>query len=365
MFPAWNPLDPLGSLNEMILNALKAMNQLYERIISGPPRISNNESLLSRYQDALNTGNYLAYMVLVFVTAIALALFRKGSRIPKAFLVSFILAAITPSFLYFIDTLTVTGDQWTAAVTSMFDDTKTVDAPSFSNVILDIPAAIFTMFFGGVLTAYIVSYDIIIIIAKMLLPITYALSPLGKRAMQALNIVISLMLVATLLGRPLAALIIELGQFARATLPFGNTAFGATVYMILAYLLAGLSQITLTVALYHAAKAVEGKISSMVSGAVKTTVSNVATVNVRKSRENHSAGIQPVVPVPVPMGRGVMRDARTMATTAAKSDASRAALRGAIKVGSKAGAAAAAAVGQPKAAMVINRYGGKFAKRFR
>jgi hypothetical protein len=363
MFPAWNPFDPVGSLSELVLSALNEMTKLFQSTIAHPPRVSNNASLIDRYAASLQTGSYLAYMVLVFVITLTLALFRKGDRIIKALIVSLVFGAFAPSFLYIVDLMTSTGDDWSTAASQLFSGTASV--PAFGNPILDIPAAILALFLGSVVTAYIVSYDLLIIIFKMVFPLAYASSSYGKRAMQFLNVLISLGLVATLFGRPLAVLIMGMGQLAVQTFPGGNVPFIASIYSDISYLLAGLSQLVLTVALYKAVKEIEGRISSAVTGAVKSSITNSPTVNVLKAKTNQRAGVQPVIPVPVPMARGVVRDAKAMAAQTARTAASRRVLHKTIQVGSKGVAAAAAALGQPKAALVINKAGGKFAKRFK
>jgi hypothetical protein len=196
---------------------------------------------------------------------------------------------------------------------------------------------------------FIASYEFLIIVLKFWGPIAYAFGTLGTRAKQFSNMILSFGLVATIVGRPFAIFFLELGQVALQTTPLGKVGFFAMAFVVGSYVAAFVSQIVLFFVCYKGISAIEGFIGARIRGTTETLIRQTIRVDVQNIRKNNRAGLHPV-PVPVPVRRQMVQDAKTRA----KREGAKAAARKATTVAS----AAALATGHPAAGAALNKAGG-------
>lgn len=357
MAPLWfNPIDPFGSIKDQLLDLYKSMTDLFQRVFIDPPRVSNSTVFSGLYEESMNLAIYLSYILLVAVIVIAALAFRKIERVGKAFFIFLVLATLGPLWLWFVNQLILLGNDW-AQLMNFYDPPESSSAgeanilPGVSNDIGHIVGLGLALMAGSVLAGFIMTFDFFIIMFKFWGPIAFSISSFGKRAAQFSNIILSLGLVAAVFGRPFAVFFLEMGQVAVFTFPFGTTVFGAFVYTIGSYAIAGLSQLILIAACYKGIASVEGWIMSKTKGAVDATIKNIAKVDINKSNKNHTAGLKPtpVVIVDTNKKNYIKQEGAHVARNAASQAANKV-------------AAASAAAGHPWVGAGVKYAGGKVKK---
>lgn len=289
----FDPLHPLDSIRDDLLDLVNKMQNLIEQTLITPSPLPDVTLLTGFYDVANNLAGYIAYLVFVVAVVISALTFRKGKRVIHSIGVIIIIAMLTPEWAFIVDEMQQLGYNLSHFVTTLFNP-NTKNVPAIANVLGAIGAFFGALCGGSLLIAFISNYPIIIVFFKFWAPIAYSFSSFGKRSKQFSNLVLSLGLVATILGPAFAVFFIEMGEVFVSTFPFGHTVFGAYAYTITSYFLAGLSQIILIAVSYMGIVAVEGKIVAMSKGASQATIKNVAKVDVQRIRRNNSSGIKPV-----------------------------------------------------------------------
>lgn len=311
------------------------------------------------YVAGWNLAVSLGYSVFVFAVVLSMAFFRKGGRLVKALVVWLILSLAPNIWVPLVDELVAFGGTlghaaqfYTSEVggNSIFSIMPVVDSPLWS--LLGLTGS---LIWGGALAFFLWSYTPFIILFKFLGPVALVMTTVGERSRKLANIILSVGLVATFLGRPWAIFFISLGDMAMQTMPGGHTGLGAMFYITTAYALAFASQVTLLFACYHVSKAVGGWVGARVQGFVETRIRGVVKVDSNQVRREQSASIQPV-PVKIVSENMTMKE---QAISAAQ-DAAKQAMRKAAHAATKVAAGVAMAYGQPKTGAVIYKAGGKF-----
>jgi hypothetical protein len=357
MLLAWNPFDPVGSFKDVLVDMADYMLKQFEQVIVHPPRFSDDGILPSIYGSGNQLTLYIAWIVLLFAVFIGLMFFRKGGRIGMALVNWLLLSSALPVWVTIVNQMSDAGDKGSEAallIGQNLPENGHFGLPVLDNVGWYILCLLGGIGWGSLLSTFIASYEFLIILLKFWGPIAYAVGTIGTRAKQFSNMILSLGLVATLVGRPFAIFFLELGQVAVKTTPLGKVGFFAMAFVVGSYVAAFASQIVLFFVCYKGVSAIEGFIGARIRGTAETVIRQTIRVDVQNIRKNNTAGLRPV-PVPVPVSRG---DHTKAAASYAKREGAKAAARKATTVVS----AAAMAAGQPEIAVVANKAGGQFFK---
>lgn len=353
----WDPFDPIGSIQKLLMQAYDAMLTAFTGIITNAPTHTDWGILPVAYGSGLNLAAYLAYLVLVVGVVFSLFFFHKIDRVGKAILTIVVIAVLTPAWVTIVNWMVDAGTTL-ANIANFYDPPDKVspsyELPTIKNAVGAFTSYTFALIFGGFVAVILAHYEVLIIAFKLIGPIAYSLSSFGKRTKQFCNIVISMGLVATLFGRPFAVLFLEFGQVARYTFPFGRTGFGAAVYTIGSYSLAFWSQVVLFFACYFTVTAVEGKVVGAFKGVTQTFVTKMVPVNVNKIRQNN------LMPVPVPMRVQANRGSHVDRGISRGKEMAKGAVRTVGRAGTTIAGAAVSATGNVPAGAAIGAAGGAF-----
>lgn len=286
----WNPLDPFGSLADDLRNAYKAQENWLSNFLANPPRYSDKGILPDLYQIGSINAEYLVFGVFLLAVMIGVALMR-GETMARAFMAWILVSLLAPVFVQVINGMANTGNSVTADLN--FYNPPNQPDPPIDNALIG--GLIFLLNWLGsfALSGVAISYEPIIVFVKFWGLIAMGMWALGKRTRQMTEIIIALGIVATLLGRPVAQFILEIGQIMRSTFPGGNTLVLGGILTMISIALAIVSQVVLVFACYKGVQGIEGRIRSLVKGTVVTTIKNTIKVDLNKLRKQQ--------PPPVPM----------------------------------------------------------------
>lgn len=333
-----------GGLKNLILEAYKAMTGELQNFLGDPPAYSNSAGLPGLYGSGTSLASYLAYMLLIMSIMLA-AVFFSGKHLKDAFVVWIIVLIMAPLWVQFVDMLRSWGNTLAGAVDFYTppEGKEALSLPEAPSLGLAIPLIAFCLFFGGMLAAWIATYDVIVMVAKFSGLIAYSVSSLGKRMKQMTNLIFAFGLVATVFGKAFAVLVLDIGQVMVWTFPLGKTAIGAGVYTMASYIFAMIVQITLVFACYKAIVEVEGRLRTMVKGTTTSAIREVIKVDVTRIRKSQE--VQPMPVVVVNQNPGPTRTEK---------------VKKAGRYGTKAASSAALLAGHPELATKINRFGKVF-----
>lgn len=281
----WNPLDPFGSFADELHSAYKALDKWLNNFLANPPRYSDRGILPDLYQIGAINAQYFVFLVMMLTVMVGVALMR-GKAIGRAIMAWVLVSLLAPVYIQLINAMANTGSSITAALN--FYTPPDQPDPPIDNALVGM--VIFGLNFLGsfALAGVTVSYEPIIVLVKFWGLIAISVWALGKRARQITEVIIALGIVATLLGRPVAQFILEIGQMLRASFPGGNTLVLGGIFVMITLTLAIISQVVLVFACYKGVQAIDGRIGALVKGTVTTTVKNTIKVDLNRLRKQQT-----------------------------------------------------------------------------
>lgn len=296
-----NPFDPFGFLGDQFKQAIaQALLQkcidlvnFFQNFLVHPVRPPEGDWTNWLYGNAIGLSGYFA--VSLAISGLLLAYFSRKIAIRAGYAVIIALLA-TPLFVLFFelcDGVTKAADSVTAALAKSGDlmgGGNLIVVPSIGDPIWALFGLGGIFVSGGALTLVMVIYAIIIIAVKFLTLIVLVLSSFFEWARRWFEWCISLGLVAMLLGRTVAMLIILMVK--GITYSVHSVAFGVIA------LVAGLAFATyLQYKLVKKTHSVVGKVAaharSRVSGRVETYNKPGTARNVLAVQQAHMRGMNP------------------------------------------------------------------------
>jgi hypothetical protein len=274
---------------EQIREAIVALSFLIQAIIAQPPRSQPGEWQYYLYGNALGLAQEVGVAIIVSLFVIALLLPRKLVTAAQAFAIVLVIATLGPLYVRFMDWIVSGGDtlaRWTMSfgAVPLFQDTEQITSGLQGTVL------ILTAILGGfsvlmmIMLAFIVFvYEQLILFSKIVILIVVVLIPIGPRSQKVANGLISLFLLAALIGRPVAVLFLEMGQFFMS----GANALEASFWLLTSLILAVGVQYLLFLGLFISISKTTGNFIGFVRGSVKTTTNQTVKVSAQGSRQQH------------------------------------------------------------------------------
>lgn len=318
----FNPLDPWGSLRDLLVDAYEYMVEFFQSAIVSPVRVSDAGILPIVYSSTLNLAVYFGYLIVVFALVVSVLTFRKGVRLTKAIGI-WVLVGTAGAAIWIptVNLMTEFGDDLSAVAAGIYTPPDTVSggAPWLPTDIGWSILGLGNSLLGGLLlTVLLQNYEFLIILFKAIGPVAIVVGAIGPRAQKFANLILAAGLVATAVGRPFAVFFMEMGEVAVHTFPGGSSALGAMWYTVGSYYLAFLSQITLMFALYKGIAAVEGFVSSRVRGGIEAVIKKTVKVDAQKYRKEHAKPkAQPVYMKKAPPAKRAAKGAASLAAQGA------------------------------------------------
>jgi len=344
--------DPFEAIEEGLREVVQFMLDFFSQVLGAPIRPEPTTWFNALFGQTIGLAFFLTIPVLVVIVSIVMLVRRRLRSLLHVFVVILAFSTLGLSWLAICNWLIGFGDTL-AGLMSFFESYGTPGSfslPDTDSIWSSIFSLMWIGLFGTILIGIIFIYVITNYVIMLLVPIAFALSPLGKRSQSLLEWLVSIGLVSMIFGRAVARFCIELGKVFIANLPGGDNWIGQTAYIVAAFVLAIVSQFVLVWAVHQGVQNVAGRIigrtTSKVQGDVNATNRRPQPVDVKSVNNAHAATMNPVVTTAKPtlVGQARSQVIRTARTVAVEETLRIGATKVIVKYGSNAHPAAKAAV---------------------
>lgn len=297
----WNPLDPLGSLSNALQTAFAAIVEIFQHFIAIPMSLDGAPFVTYLYGNALGVYEYLAMLVLVVTSVIALFIKRGRPAFGQAIVVALVVGALGPMWFYVFDQLSLLGDSLSVAanlnpkiegVDGVNVITLAFPALKVQDVLMSLLTFSPLVFFMYTLFSVFVSYSFLAVVVKFLGLILFSLLALGDRTRKVFSFLTAVGLVAVVIGKPVAVLLISIGQGIASITAVFNEGFIQGIILNGSLIIAILIQPVLVFLMYKGVSPIVGKVAAAVTGKVRALSENRNEQSARALSHANAASLQ-------------------------------------------------------------------------
>jgi hypothetical protein len=351
----------LDQFNKLLAAAFIELLKFLQNVLAIPlyPRTGTWQNFF--YENALNLTYYLAFVVLIGMTIVGMFNQNRRTDWGRAIISFVIIGAFGRVWFTICDNLQMVGNDLSKAAVDLVPEAHDgasllshITPPNPFIAALGLGMASALGWFIGI-TAF--AFPIIFIFVKFTGLIFFGIRVVGNASQAAWDWAFGLLMVATVFGRPIMILCLDVGIACVKYMPGGTTSYGAVLYTIAAEGLA----LYATYKLIRNAPRISSKLTgglartvSEISGKVVTETKQALGVSVSGGIRAHANGMSTVADRVQPSYK---RQAAILASHNAKARTAQAV--------TTAGAVAFKAAGMPAAAPVVKSAGGLFEQRLK
>jgi hypothetical protein len=257
--PKWLT-NPWGYIHDQFIDLYNNIGELFQHYIINAPGAIPEDFKNHQFGEflALSAGLSITVLMILLVTS----LFTQRAIYPafQSFWICVAIGVFGPAFYYFVDWLVQVGTDITRKVAGSQDYGHLVLLPEIHSTFGAIFATIFTGSIGGVMVLWFLSYvGIIYLAALFALPLA-ALYPIGRVPQFSLRWLVSIFIVAAIVGRPIAAIELRVGATITNALPNPIEPFVPVAILLSTFIIVLATQVGLIYVAHKGVSVVEGNI---------------------------------------------------------------------------------------------------------
>ena len=290
-------MDILGNwLADLFKQAYLAMVKLFQDFVIAQPIVINNSFTDYLYGNAIGVYGYLAICV-AYVTFICALVWQKARvTFAMSLLVGIVIGMVGPLWFAGADQVSLIGDQLTKAAVDLGNGITGQNTTILPDLGTAEPLVAITMYgitYTLALGLYMmfVNYAGVAVLVKFFSLIVFSIFAIGDRTRKIFSFIVALGIVTMVIGKPVAALSIALGQALIKSFGSQSNSMALLGTITAGSMFVGLvMQPVLLFLTYKAVSPIMGRVAATVRGRVETLTRHAATAKVVATA--HAASLQ-------------------------------------------------------------------------
>lgn len=199
---------PWDYIRDKLIDLYNGLGSLFDKWVIHPPGPLPGAWQTDLYGNALGLAGGLAAATFIVLMVVSMFWQRKLVSTGKSLVIAVLIGTLGPLFYAGSDWLVAAGSDLTSSVAHIgsLDSQKLLLLPDIHNVFGAIFGTLILAVLGGLLVLIFLMYQLAIILATFFALPMIALYPIGRVPQTAMRWVVSMGLMAALVGRPVAAL---------------------------------------------------------------------------------------------------------------------------------------------------------------